>query len=285
MTALVPLTVADALVVAEKLASSGMVPRDYIGKPAAIYAAIDMGAAVGLRPMQAVQGIAVINGRPSLWGDAALGVVMSHPSFKAIDEDDAATALKNGAGRCKVTREGSPAYEVRFTREMAQTAGLWGKAGPWTQYPGRMLQMRARSWAFRDRFPDALKGLGFAEEAQDAPPIDVTATVIPMPEPVAEPAAPPPPADGSYVAQVLGVQVKDGVNAKTGKPWKRYGVTLRREDGSEIVAGTFSDSIGEAATSAAATQMHARVKVSARGQYSDLESIEPAPAASDDVAF
>jgi hypothetical protein len=51
--------------------------------------------------------------------------------------------------------------------EDAKRASLWGKSGPWTQYPKRMLQLRARGFALRDAFPDILRGLVTAEEAQD----------------------------------------------------------------------------------------------------------------------
>jgi hypothetical protein len=52
--------------------------------------------------------------------------------------------------------------------------GLKGKQGPWTNYPKRMLQMRARSWCLRDVYPDVLRGVHVAEEAQDMPEKDVT---------------------------------------------------------------------------------------------------------------
>ncbi len=260
MNNLVPVTVADAMAVAQQLASSGMVPRDYAGKPGAIYAAIDLGASVGLRPMQAVQGIASINGRPALWGDAALGVVMAHPSFDGIDEDDAIKALAQGFGRCKITRKGSPAYEVRFTTDMAKGAGLWGKPGPWTQYPGRMLQMRARSWAFRDRFPDALKGIGIAEEVQDIPPapLDVVSfsdemmpratTDAPTPaatkltEPVASKSAEIPANCDRIRVTIKAVDCASGES--NGKPWTRYRFTLEGPEGL-FDATTFSTTIGE----------------------------------------
>lgn len=254
MSNLVPLTVQDALAVAQQLAQSGMVPRDYANKPGAIYAAIDLGASVGLKPMQAVQGIANINGRPALWGDAALGVVMAHQAFDSIDEDDAAKALAQGFGRCRVVRKGSPPYEVRFTVDMAKSAGLWGKAGPWTQYAGRMLQMRARSWAFRDRFPDALKGIGIAEEVTDAP--TVAADVVDM-MPRSTDDAPPPvvettatvtePNPGEVAVTVVAVETKTGET--NGKPWKKHGVKVRHDDGVEDVLGTFHDTPKDVATS------------------------------------
>src|ERR1700676_1181687 len=49
--------------------------------------------------------------------------------------------------------------------EDAKVAGLWGKRGTWTLYPKRMLQHRARGFAAKDAFPDALYGLMSEGEA------------------------------------------------------------------------------------------------------------------------
>jgi hypothetical protein len=56
--------------------------------------------------------------------------------------------------------------EQRFSVGDAKKANLWGKAGPWTAYPRRMLQWRARGWAIRDAAPNLLFGMT-AEELQD----------------------------------------------------------------------------------------------------------------------
>ena len=65
--------------------------------------------------------------------------------------------------------------QLALVPKMQKKAGLWGKAGPWSQYPKRMLQMRARSFALRDKFADALSGLLMAEEVQDySTTVDVT---------------------------------------------------------------------------------------------------------------
>lgn len=53
--------------------------------------------------------------------------------------------------------------------EDARKAGLAGKQGPWTSYPKRMRQMRARAFALRDVFPDVLRGMPVAEELMDTP--------------------------------------------------------------------------------------------------------------------
>jgi hypothetical protein len=83
---------------------------------------------------------------------------------------------------CEAKRKGYPAPTVvRFSMADAKRAGLAGKSGPWTQYPARMLTLRARGFALRNAFADALRGLITAEEAQDYP------TAVVPPEPVREP--------------------------------------------------------------------------------------------------
>ncbi|MDE2469829.1 MAG: hypothetical protein KGL35_14085, partial [Bradyrhizobium sp.] len=153
---------------AERAARSGMVPNTFSGKPDAIIIAVQMGSELGLAPMQSLQCIAVVNGRPSVWGDAIPGLCKASAFFDDIVETmegsgDQMTAV------CSAKRKGKQPSIQRFSVADAKRAGLWGKAGPWTQYPQRMLQMRARSFACRDAFPDVLKGLRAAEEAFDTP--------------------------------------------------------------------------------------------------------------------
>ena len=59
-----------------------------------------------------------------------------------------------------------------FSAEDAKRAGLAGKSGPWTQYPDRMMQLRARAFALRDTFADKLRGINVREEVQDYQVID-----------------------------------------------------------------------------------------------------------------
>jgi hypothetical protein len=70
---------------------------------------------------------------------------------------------------CVAKRKGRKPVVAKFSVEDAKRAGLWAKQGPWSAYPKRMMQMRARGFALRDAFPDVLKGLITAEEAQDYP--------------------------------------------------------------------------------------------------------------------
>ena len=159
----------DAFRFSKMVAASEFAPKDFKGKPESCLLAIQHGSEVGLSPMQSLQSIAVINGRPTIWGDAALALVQACSVCEYVreyleGEGDNLTAV------CEAKRQGYPApTTVRFAVADAKKAGLWGKTGPWTQYPSRMLQLRARGFALRNAFADALRGLVTAEEAQDYP--------------------------------------------------------------------------------------------------------------------
>lgn len=144
--------------------NSGLAPSSF-KTPQAIMVAVQMGAELGLPPMAALNSIAVINGRPSVWGDGALSLVKSHPDFVDIIE-----ATEGETATCTIKRKNQTPVTRTFSMTDAKRAGLVGKQGPWTQYPQRMLQMRARSWAMRDAFPDALRGVGIREEQMDVEP-------------------------------------------------------------------------------------------------------------------
>ncbi len=162
-------TMGEAMAFAQMVAKSDFAPKDFKGKPESCLLAIQHGAEVGLSPMQSLQSIAVINGRPTIWGDAALALVQSSPACEYVreyidGEGDKAVAV------CEVKRRGYPApTEAHFSMADAKRAGLAGKSGPWTQYPSRMLALRARGFALRNAFADVLRGLVTAEEAQDYP--------------------------------------------------------------------------------------------------------------------
>lgn len=154
----------QALTFSNYLADSDLVPKDFKGKPSNCLIAMQWGAEIGLKPLQALQNISVINGRPAIWGDAVIAIVRSSPVCEYVQETD------NGdTATCKVKRKGEAEQVRTFSMEDAKRAGLSGKQGPWTQYPARMRQMRARAFALRDVFPDVLRGIPVAEEVMDTP--------------------------------------------------------------------------------------------------------------------
>jgi hypothetical protein len=164
-----PTTFSEAKTFAGELAASNLVPKAYAGKPLDILVAIQWGNEIGLAPMQALQNISVINGKPSVYGDAAMALVQAHPACEGVEEFFEGEGTPNPIAVCIAHRRGRKPVTAKFSVEDAKRAGLWNKQGPWTSYPKRMLQMRARGFALRDAFPDALKGLITTEEAEDYP--------------------------------------------------------------------------------------------------------------------
>jgi len=178
---LVPTNLAEAMELSQQFSKSTFVPKEYQGKPANVLVAIQWGMELGVGTLQALQDIAVINGKPAMYGDALLGMVRRDRRCLGVKEYlDGETAV------CIITRLNplGEKEEIKqtFSVDDAKRAGKWGTSGPWKQYPQRMLQMRARSWAIRDGFPDVIKGLITVEEAQDMPPIK-TVPVQPQPAP------------------------------------------------------------------------------------------------------
>jgi len=153
--------------VATQLSKSSLVPKGMQGKPADILLAMELGLQLGIPMTQAIQDIAVVNGRPTLYGDGLLAAVQGHKDYEYIKE-----VGDEKSATCTLKRRGHDECTVTFTQEDAKKAGLWGKPGPWLSYPKRMLQMRARGFCIRDTFADALRGIKTEEEVSDYQVID-----------------------------------------------------------------------------------------------------------------
>lgn len=171
------------------LAKTDMVPKAYKEKPDDILVAILHGQEVGLPHLQALQSIAVVNGIPSIYGDAALAMVRASGKLEDFDEwievdgarmDGSFPILKWAeegkviVAHCRSKRIGMSRERITtYSVDDAQRAKLWLKKGqngfetPWCTVPQRMLMWRARGWNLRDQFGDVLKGLAIYEEAMD----------------------------------------------------------------------------------------------------------------------
>lgn len=184
MNAIIPQDFEQAYRMARVIAASGAAPKSYMMKDPTdlkeyisverIAVAIMHGLEVGLPPMAAVQGIAVINGIPTIYGDARDGLVAASGLLEDMKEemelDDQGLFLW---ARCTIWRRGRKTpIEQTVTRPQAARAGWLKKTGPWQENPNRMAQMRAKGWANRDAFPDVLKGLRDRDEVLDM--VDIT---------------------------------------------------------------------------------------------------------------
>lgn len=169
---IVPRNIDEIFRLASAIAKSGLAPKD-MNTPEKLTVAIMTGLELGLPPMFAINKIAIINGRPTLWGDSIPALLWGR-GFRI--EDEISGEGENRCATCTVTRPNGETTTRTFGVKDAKKAGLWGKSGPWTQYPDRMLSMRARAFAARDGASDVLGGLYLREEIDDVPaePVDIT---------------------------------------------------------------------------------------------------------------
>jgi len=144
--------------------------------------AMQMGMEIGLTPLQSIQNIAVINNRPAIYGDAMPALIAASNLMEAYTDKMVRNAEEGLMAVVIVKRRGRQPIQRTFSERRAKVARLWNKPGPWTDYPERMLLMRARTFAFRDEFADVLKGLTSIEEARDIPTDEPTTIRAEIPQ-------------------------------------------------------------------------------------------------------
>ena len=160
-------SIKEAMECAKIIAASSFCPRNLANKPGDVVVALQFGQELGLKPMSSLQNIAVINGRPALWGDAVIAVCRQSPDWEYMTEEYNDTTK---VARVAFKRKGEPKEFVgTFSEEDARRAGLWGKPGPWTTNPKQMIIWRAKHFGARAAYPDCLRGIYGAEEAMDIP--------------------------------------------------------------------------------------------------------------------
>lgn len=170
-----PTNMKEAMDLATTLAESGMVPAVYEHKPQAVLVAMMWAKALGIPLVQGLQYIAVVRGKPSMYGDGLLAVVKASGFLQDIKEEVVETSDRKLVATCTVWRKGAPTpVSNTFSQDDAIKAGLWNNTPTWKGYPKRMLKMRARAYSLRDAFPDVLAGMASAEEQDDI--IDVVPT-------------------------------------------------------------------------------------------------------------
>lgn len=158
---------------ATTLAQSELLPEAYRGNPANVLVAVEAGQALGIPPIQALQSINVIKGKPSLSAEL-MSALVRKAGHKLRVEGDATQAS------AVIIRADDPEYvpePVVWTLERAQRAGITSNP-VWQQYPEAMLKARAVSEAARAWAPDALMGMSYTPEEVES--MDLPATPAPV---------------------------------------------------------------------------------------------------------
>lgn len=199
-----PQSFEDVQRIAKMAVQAGLSPRDRKDDDDTAIAkasmAIMQGLECGVPPMQAVQGIAIINGKALMYGDILTALLWSK-GFKVkkwIEGDG-----ENSVGHARITRPDGEVIEKKFSVADAKRARLWDARekvskqwdGKWTEKPNdspwfkfwpRMLEWRALGFCVKDGASDATHGMLVLEEAspdynRDVVDISPVVDALPMP--------------------------------------------------------------------------------------------------------
>jgi hypothetical protein len=170
---------------AQALASASLLPRTYLNQPANVLLAIELGESLGISSIQAINGIHVIEGKPSASADLIASLVRRAGHKLRVSVDD-----KNLVAVAQIIRSDDPdfTYESRWDMDKARVAGLAGK-GTWKNHPGQMLRNRAITEVARMGASDALYGVIYTPEElgadtnEDGDPVVTQIAAAPEPEP------------------------------------------------------------------------------------------------------
>jgi hypothetical protein len=150
---------------AETMLKSGLCPQND-KRPLTVeqvFIMLQLGDELGVAPMQAVQGIAVVHGRPSVMYQLMLAVVQGSGKLESYREE-----TTEESSTVTVKRRGF-ADPVVFTFSMQDAVRAQLLSNPtWKKYPRDMLRNRAGGRALKIAFADVLAGVALEDEAEDA---------------------------------------------------------------------------------------------------------------------
>lgn len=140
---------------------------------------IMQGMELGIPPMQAVQLLAMINGRIVAHSEAVPGLLLSK-GFKLSETWSGVPMADDWTCTIELTRPDGQKFKGSFSVADAKQAQLWDQSPTktsfgktklndtaWFRYPQRMLKARALGFVGKDGGADALKGLMVREEMED----------------------------------------------------------------------------------------------------------------------
>src|ERR1700675_1712868 len=80
-----PRTFDEAFRFANLIAESTLIPPEFRKQPANVLVAVQLGMELGVSPMQALQNIYVVNGRPSIFGDLLAAIILARRLCESSD--------------------------------------------------------------------------------------------------------------------------------------------------------------------------------------------------------
>ena len=196
---------------ARALASSTMVPTQYRDNLPNVMVALDVALRAKLPPMMVLQGLNIIQGRPSWSSQFIVAAVNGCGLFSPLRYEMRGDEGDDSWGCRAVARELATNIALEgpwVSIAMAKAEGWYQRNGSkWQTMPEIMLRWRAASFFGRLYAAHILAGMVSTEELRDAGEIDVTPREVPVPmgqpfgvpftPPAAAPAADAPAADAA----------------------------------------------------------------------------------------
>lgn len=142
---------------AETLAQASLLPRAYQHQPGNVLLAMELGDALGIRPIQAITGVHVIDGKPTASADLIASLIRRAGHKLRVSEEQTADGPRVTATLIRADDPGFP-FTAVWDRAKAKAAGLHGK-GNWARYEGQMMRNRAVTEVGRMGASDALYGV------------------------------------------------------------------------------------------------------------------------------
>jgi hypothetical protein len=164
--------------IGKALASSALVPKDYQGQSGLpnVLVAMEIAGRMGLSPLQVMQNLHIIHGRPSWSSQFIIAMVNGCGRFTPLD------FVLQGEGEQQSCY--AVATELRTKKElkgpvvsiaMAKKEGWYSKTGSkWQTMPDLMLRYRAAAFWGRLYVPEFLVGMKTQEEVIEIDAVDVT---------------------------------------------------------------------------------------------------------------
>ena len=158
---------ADYSRLADAICKTEMVPDSLRNRADAVLAVVMAGYELGLGPMQSLQGINMIKGKPSVSPETMRALIMQNGHQLRLTATSTEATL-----RCH--RKDWPADEwdtFTYSMDDAKGAGLTGN-DTWKKYPRNMLTARVTSEAARAVFSDVISGLHYTpDEVEEFAPV------------------------------------------------------------------------------------------------------------------
>lgn len=141
----------DPIAVGQVMAKSGFFADTRDAAQAAVK--VMWGQELGIGPVTAMMGIHIIKGKLSMSANLMGAQIRRSGRYtfrvRELEHESVAIEFFEGADSLGVSS---------YSKADAQTAGLWGQAGPWKQHPRNMLYARAMSNGAKWFCPDAFGG-------------------------------------------------------------------------------------------------------------------------------